>query len=70
MEKYDVRINFNNFTCYVNELNEYINSINFVGCKENEILYYESGSLQACYNFRIFVANHDEKIIELIAIPA
>ena len=70
MEKYDVRINFNNYTCWLDELNEYIKSINFIACEENDILYYESGSFQACYNFKIFKVDHERKIVELIAIQS
>ena len=68
LNNYDIRINFNGFTCWSNELMEYLRTINFVGSYEGELLFYSSSSVNACYNFDVIKIDNDIKIVELIAI--
>ena len=66
--KYDIRINFNSFECWYNELKKYLKTINFGSYVSGDILYYPSDSFQTCYNFKIILINHELKIVELKAI--
>ena len=63
----DIRINFNGFTCWLEELNEYFKTIQWKNCNENTILYYSSDSYAAIYNFRIIAISMEDMKVELIA---
>lgn len=63
----DIRINFNGFTCWLLELNEYFKSIQWDNLKENNILYYANYSMAAIYNFRIIAISIEDQKVELIA---
>ena len=64
--KKDIRINFNSYTCYLQDLEVYLTSINWQAIEAGEILYYSSSSKFATYDFKAFP--HDD-IIEIDAIP-
>jgi hypothetical protein len=63
---YDVRINFNGFTCWYNDLQEFLGSIVWENCQEHLKLYFTSHSKNAVYDFRIIAISHDLKWVELI----
>jgi len=65
---YYIRINFTEkFTCWYNDLQEFLNNINWEIIDGAEVLFFSSNSQYAEYDFRIIEIDHNKKIVELIA---
>lgn len=67
---YKVKVNFASVHPILPELQEMVelfNSCNFHLFTETDILYFESGSATAFYDFIIDKIDHDKKIVWLIA---
>lgn len=71
MNKYNVKVNYNNVTPLMQELeeiNELINITKFGLFTETDVLQFASGSKTANYDFLIDDIDHDAKIVWLLAV--
>ena len=60
---YDITIQFNNRPCYFDELQKYLNAINFKAYNKNDVLTYfkVSAYAQVDYSFLIVEIKHNEE---------
>ncbi len=73
LPKYDIRITFpnNQYTCWFSDLSRFFEeyNVNWPAFNNGSILYYASVSPISTYDFKVLAIDHDNKIVELIAIP-
>ena len=66
----NININFNGFNCFYNELQEFLAGINWKNLSTGEVLFYDTASQFADYDFAIMEINHHEKTVKLMAITS
>jgi len=66
----NININFNGFQCYYSELTEFLAGINWRSFSTGEVLFYDTASQYADYDFAIMEINHQQKTVKLMAITS
>jgi len=65
-----ININFNGFECFYNELLDFFSNINWNKLSTGEVLFYDTASQFADYDFAIMEIKHNENTVQLMAITS